>query len=97
MILHCATLVRETCDTVQKNEIMLSQPHLKWSVRLNMVLYERRGYPMGYYTLHVELTHVARPVKVKLRYYSPSQRAFMKKVMNELIYHGIMYHNPSSS
>lgn len=46
--------------------------------------------------LHIKLTPDARYVNVKLRNYSPSQQEFMKKMMDELIHHCIMYHNPSS-
>lgn len=46
--------------------------------------------------LHIELTPDAHPVCVKLCNYFPSRRAFIKKVMDELISHGIVYPNLSS-
>lgn len=46
--------------------------------------------------LNIMLTPDARPVKVQLRIYSPSHQAFMKKMMDEHIHQGIMYHNTAS-
>lgn len=46
--------------------------------------------------LSIGLTPDARPVRVKLRNYSPSQRAFMKGLIDERIGHCIVYPNPSS-
>lgn len=47
--------------------------------------------------LIIRLTPDAKPVRVKLRNYSPSQRLFMKKMMDELISYDIIYPNPSAA
>lgn len=41
--------------------------------------------------LLIERTSDAKPVRVKLWNYFPSQREFMKKIMDELVSYGIMY------
>lgn len=46
--------------------------------------------------LKIELTGDARPIRVKLRNYSQSQRNFMTNLTNELMQYNLIYPNPSS-
>lgn len=46
--------------------------------------------------LRIELTADARPIRVKLRNYSASQRAFISSLMQDLVRHNLVYANPSS-
>lgn len=47
--------------------------------------------------LRIKLTADARPIRVRLRNYSPSQRTFMKKFVDELLRYNLVYANPSSA
>ena len=46
--------------------------------------------------LKVELTPDAKPVRVRLRNYSPPQRQFLKEFVSKLIQAGMVYSNPTS-
>lgn len=46
--------------------------------------------------LRIELMPDAKPVRVKLRNYSASQRAFLQKLVATLTAHGLVYPNPTS-
>lgn len=55
------------------------------------------GPPTKLSPIQIELTHDARPVKVKLQKYSSKQRTFLQKFVNDLIENGMVYPNPTSA
>jgi hypothetical protein len=52
--------------------------------------------PASVEPLKVELTPGARPLRVKMRSYSPEDRAFLRETCDEMVKLGLLYHNKNA-